>query len=321
LYSDLLLFSSLVYLPLAGGSLVRHSGLLKKDISQQVMRGTWLLLEPVIIVISFWSLDLKQVADLAAAPILGSVWMVAMLGPGALVASRLRLRHPQRGNFLLATMFSNNGITLGGSLCMVLFGVEAGLPMAMLFTLGFMPLLLTVGFGIARRSAKHAALAAGGSAARVPRLGMLRLVPYGAMAAGLALNIVAARQPRFAPVLVRYVVFGDVVIYSFAIGTLFALGSVRRFLRECVVISCLKFLLSPLVGLAIFFAVSQLADLSPLLLQVTIVQCAMPVAIMSVVLSRFCSLDTQLAAACWVFTTLAVAPIVPLLAYVTLRFA
>jgi len=315
LYRDLLLFSSLVYVPLAAGAVTRRSGVLKKDISESLMRFSWLVFEPFVITVAFWSVDLNQLADLAAAPLIGSAWMLAMSVPAAIAASRLKLRHPQRGNFYLATMFSNNGITLGAFLCMILLGADRGLPMAMLFILGFMPLLLTVGFGIGKYSARKA-LAVGDPDSRPPSLGALRIVPYCAVALGLALNLGGIRRPDFAPVVGRHLVFADVVVYSFAIGTLFVLGSVRRYLRECVVVSVLKFIVGPTVGLTLFFIASQFADLSPLLLQVTIVQCAMPVAIMSVVVSRFCGLDMQLAAACWVFTTLAVAGVVPILAYV-----
>ena len=314
MYFDLLLFSSLVYLPLAAGTIARRWGVFKKDISKSVMSFSWLALEPFVIAVAFWSLDLKQLADLAAAPLIGAAWMVVMFAPACLVAARLKLKHPQRGNFWLATMFSNNGITLGAFLCMVLRG-EPGLVMAMLFTLGFMPLLLTVGFAIGKHSARKAA-PAGSDPTSKPPLTTLRLVPYSAIALGLTLNLAGAHRPALAPVVTRYLVFADVALYSFAIGTLFVLGSVRRYLRECIAMSGLKFIVGPLVGLMLFFVASQFVGLSPLLLQVVIVQCAMPVAIMSVVVSRFCGLDMQLAAACWVFTTLAVAAVVPVLAHV-----
>jgi len=144
-------------------------------------------------------------------------------------------------------------------------------------------------------------------------------VPYTALAAGVVLNVTGARRPEFAANVVRAVVLADVAIYSFAIGTLVSLGGVRRFLRECLAVSTLKFLVSPVVGLLLFFVVSRFAELDSHLLAVTVIQCAMPVAITSVVLSRFCMLDSTLAASLWVFTTLSVAPLVPLLAWVTRR--
>jgi len=311
---QLILFSGLVYLPLAGGHAAASRGILARDVSGAVMRGTWLTLEPVATAIAFWSLDLRKVADLAAAPVLGSLWMVAMLAPAAATASALRLEQPRRGNFLVAAMFSNNGITLGSFLCLILFGIE-GQAVATLFVLGFMPLLLSVGFGIGRRSARAAGLDAGGGES----FGLLRAVPYAAMGLGLALNAAGAARPAFTLPLNRAVVFVDVAVYSFAIGTLFDLRSVRRFLRECLAMSGLKFAVSPAIGIVLFLAASLFLHLSPLLLKVMIVQCAMPVAIMSVVVSRFCRLDMQLAAACWVFTTLAVSGIVPVLAYVLPR--
>ncbi len=314
-YTDLLVFSSLVYVPLAAGAIAKRSGLLKKDISRPVMRVTWLTLEPLVVAYAFWSLDLERVADLAAAPILGVAWMIAMLVPAVIAASWLKLEHPRRGNFLLATMFSNNGTTLGAFLCMLLLGKE-GLAMAALLVLGFNLLLLTAGFAIGKHSARKAALANNDLHTPPPSLGLLRLVPYCGMALGLGLNLADVHQPDFAERVIKLAVCANVVVYSFAIGTLFVLSSVRRFLRECIVMSSLKFIVSPAIGLALFLAASQFADLSPLLLQIVVVQCCMPVAIMSVVVSRFCGLDMQLAAACWVFTTLAVAGIVPILAYV-----
>ena len=316
MYLKLLLFSGLVYVPLAIGAGVRHRGLLRRDYSKEIMTATWLSLEPIAAVISFWSIDLGKVADLAAAPVLGALWMLAMLAPAAFAAGRLRLNAIQRGNFLLAAMFSNNGITLGAFVCLVLFGIE-GQAMSLIFVLAFYPLLLSVGFGIGRRSLKRAALANGTAPeGAVPPMGVMRLVPYAAMAAGLALNVAHVARPAFALDVNRAVVFIDVAIYSFAIGTLFMLSSVRRYLRECLVMSALKFAVSPLIGVALFLAAAQAVQLSPLLLNVMIVQCAMPVAIMSVVVSRFCRLDMDLAAGCWVFTTLAVAGIVPILALI-----
>ena len=262
----------------------------------------------------------SKAADLASAPILGTAWMLAMLVPGCIAAAALKLKHPQRGNFLLASMFSNNGITLGAFLCVILIGDDS-LPMALLLILGFIPLLLTVGFGIGKHSAKRAALANGDPHKDPPSLGILRLVPYSAMALGLALNIGGARRPTFAADVAKYLVFAEVALNGFAIGTLFVLGSIRRFLRECIVMSSIKFIASPIIGLLLFFIASQIVHLSPMLLRVMVIQCAMPVAIMSVVASRFCRLDMQLAAACWVFTTLAVAALVPVLAYVVPHLA
>jgi hypothetical protein len=146
-------------------------------------------------------------------------------------------------------------------------------------------------------------------------MGFLRLVPYAAITIGLVLNFTGVRRPDLGK-LINYMVYADVAIFSFAIGTIFRLGSVRRFLRECLAMSAIKFIVSPIVGLALFFLMSQFLDLSGLLLQVTVIQCAMPVAIMSVVVSRFCHLDMQLASAVWVFTTLAVAAVVPVLAVI-----
>ena len=314
MYPKLLLFSSLVYIPLALGAAAGHLRLLRMDPSRPIMKFCWLSIEPLVIIIAFWGLDLRKVADLASAPVLGAAWMLAMIMPGHIAAAALKLKHPQRGNFLLASMFSNNGITLGAFLCLVFIGDE-GLAMSILFMVGFSPLLLTVGFGIGKHSARKAALANGDAGDEPLSLGILRLVPYSALALGLALNIGGARLPDFTPYLTRCLVFADVVLYSFAIGTLFVLGSVRRFFRECLVMSGLKFIVSPIIGLLLFFIAAQFADLSPLLLRVMVIQCAMPVAIMSVVVSRFCRLDMQLAAACWVFTTLAVAGLVPALAY------
>ena len=311
---QLILFSSLVYLPLALGALVRHKGLLKRDISKPVMQSTWLTLEPIVCVIAFWKLNLQQLGDLAAAPVLGTAWMLAMLVPASIAATRLQLTPIRRGNFLLAAMFSNNGITLGAFICFVFFGIE-GQALSMLFVLGFTPLLLTVGFHIGQRSARQGALA-GSAPADPPQLGMLRVVPYASMAAGIALNLAHVPQPAFCLDLNRVLVFLDVGIYSLAIGTLFDLASVRTFLRECLVMSGLKFVASPLIALALFIIASQVMHLSPLLLKVMVVQCAMPVAIMSVVVSRFCQLDMGLSAGCWVFTTLAVIAVLPIISAV-----
>jgi len=317
MYLKLLQFSGLVYVPLAIGAVLRHRGLLRRDYSGRIMTATWLTLEPVAALIIFWSLNLKQIASVVSAPVLGGVWMLAMLAPGAFAARLLKVNRVQRGNFLLAAMFSNNGITLGAFICLVFLGIE-GQALAQVFVLSFMPLLLTVGFGIGRRCLRGSADGPADSR-DAPPLGLLRTVPYVAMGVGLALNIAGAPRPDFALIVNKGVVFLDVAVYSFAIGTLFTLGSVRRYLRECVAMSALKFVVSPAVGLILFFGVSQVLDLSPMLLKVMIVQCSMPVAIMSVVVSRFCRLDTELAAGCWVFTTLAAAGLVPVLAYVVTR--
>ncbi|HUS57951.1 MAG TPA: hypothetical protein VM141_04790 [Planctomycetota bacterium] len=315
MYAQLLFFSCLVYLPLALGAAAKHHGVFKRDISQTVMACTWLGLEPAVMVAAFWSLDVQRVAEVSMAPLLGVAWMLSMYIPGALAARKLGLRRTQRGSFILAAMFSNNGVTLGASLCLVLFGVQ-GQAMALIFILGLMPLVLTLGFSIARRSAgwtpeeRHAR-----HNARM--MGILRIVPYSAIALGLTLNFAGVPRPEFLPSLNRTLALADVALYSFAIGTLFVLSSVGKYLRECLVMSGLKFLVSPVLGVLLFFVASQFVQFSPELLKAIIVQCAMPVAIMSVVVSRFHGLDTDLAAACWVFTTLALAGVVPLLALVT----
>jgi len=310
-YLSLLLFSCLVYLPLAVGAALRHRGIVRTDVSRHLMPFTWLGLEPFVTIAAFWSLDLHKVADVAAAPLLGVCWILALYLPASLASRKLCLPPAQRGPFLLAAIFSNNGITLGASVCLLLLG-EQGQAIGLMFVLGMLPLLLTFGFAIGKSSARH--LPERSAADNRGLMSALRIVPYSAIAVGLALNLARVPRPSFVSLANHGLAYVDVAIFSFAIGTLFVMSSVARYLRECLVMSSLKFAVSPVVGLLLYLAATQVTGVSPMLLKAMIVQCAMPVAILSVVVSKFFGLDTELSAACWVFTTLAVAAVVPLLA-------
>jgi predicted permease len=231
---------------------------------------------------------------------------------GHLVGRTMGFNGPTLGSFTIAAMFSNVGITYGTFLCYALLG-ERGAALGYLYAASFMPTFCILGFWVAEQYGRGgtsvlAALAdtLTHAQSRNPIVGTLL---------GICLLATGLPRPALAVPIINIMVPATTFAYMFSIGLSMHLGVMVRYWRPAVVMHALKFLVSPVLGLALGYT-ARLHMLGPDLLPVMFIQSATPVAIMSLVLAQAKSLDLQLANTCWLATNLSAIALAPLWLYI-----
>ncbi|MBI4604973.1 MAG: AEC family transporter [Planctomycetes bacterium] len=135
-------------------------------------------------------------------------------------------------------------------------------------------------------------------------------VPLAGIAAGWALN--AAGIPRPGPLdgAADALVKATVILLGLSVGLGLRRAAPARHLGPCLLVSAIKFLLMPAVGVGLAWALGFRGPT----LQVVLVCASMPVAFMAVVGASLYGLEDELVGSLWIFTTAAMVVVVPVLA-------
>jgi len=281
-----------------------------KEISTAVVRNTFRFISPVILCLSLWKLDLKNLS-IWTLPLVGISITTILLFIGRHVASLHKLTPKQTGSFITSSMFSNIGYTMGGFICFVLFG-EAGLALAILYTLYYTPYLYTIGFYVAEYYGHEKK-----TNIKKSIKGMftedIRLFPTLGFLCGIFLNLAKISRPEFfgyaLKILVPVATFG----YFSSIGLTFSFSTVKRFKSACLSMSVIKFIISPAIGLGMAYLMGYHKILDALPMKIVLIESCMPVALSALLLTVFFDIDRDLSNACWLVTTFMMLLIIPLL--------
>ena len=282
--------------------------------SAGMLRNVLLWLDVPLIFLTFWALAPKDRDSLWRMPLAGLCLSLAML-PIGWALSRLHRMEPRRAGVMLgASALSNVGLTYGGLLALVFLGVR-GVTISQSYTIFYSPFTFVVMFQVA-------AWFAGRQERQTWRewgMGFLgnpaRSWPIAAIGLAILLNLWAPRPPGWIEFVLSAMVYVSTAAYSFAIGASLSITDVRQNLRPCLSLCAAKFILSPLIGLALAWAFAM----DDAQRQVMFIQSIMPVAIWSVVVAGLTGLDLKLANAVWIVTTLGALPLVPLIWWVISR--
>jgi predicted permease len=136
------------------------------------------------------------------------------------------------------------------------------------------------------------------------------VVPVAGIALGWALNLAGPVRPPALDGAAGILVRVNACLLGLSVGLTLRSAAPFRHLGSCLAVSGIKFALVPgaMVGLA------WLLGFRGLTLQVTAIAASMPVAFMAVVGSTLFGLEEELVASLWLFSTAAMAAVVPLLA-------
>lgn len=129
---------------------------------------------------------------------------------------------------------------------------------------------------------------------------------------GLILNVAGFARPRAFDGLAPVIVHINVTLLGISVGLGFRRVSPAKYLGPCLAVSAIKFVLMPSMGLGLAIALGFHGGA----LQVIAVCATMPVAFMAVVGAVLYELDEELVRSFWLFTTLAMFIVVPILAVV-----
>ena len=309
------ILAACIYLPLGLGYLARRLGMLKADTSRHISRAAILTLEPITVLAGCWLLAIASAGGALLVPVIGALVSLGLLGVAFVGAAVLGLEGPRRGAYLNCGMMSNIGMSLGGFICYMFLGVQ-GQGLSVLYTAHFLPVCFTLGVILASHYARRGEATAGQTLRGVAR-NPLVLVPNSALVVGLALNAAGVAVPAWVGPFNAAVVFAVVGVHSFSIGLTLRLGRVGAYWREAVTLAATKFALGPLIAAAVVSLLGQWGAYGGTLWRVALIEGAMPVAIFATVVSNIFGLDRDLANSAWVITTLACAPVIPVLYLLT----
>jgi hypothetical protein len=274
-----------------------------------LQRIALLFVNPVAIVGAIWIVNIESVR-LAALPFNG---LFAILAGGVLALGAARLLHlePKKtGAMYGCGSFTNIG-SIGALVCFVFLG-EKGFALVPIYKLFEELSYYSIGFPIAKYY---------GSSENTEKMservkGLARdpfiLVALSSIVLGGLLNFTEIRRPEFLRSVVSvFVPLGTVMLLT-SIGLALKFRRVRNYLKECISVSLIKFILVPglAVSLAYLIGFGSIDDGLPL--KVVIILSSMPVAFTALIPPSIYDLDLDLANSCWFFTTALLMAVLPL---------
>jgi predicted permease len=276
-----------------------------------LQRVALLMINPVTVVGAIWIVDIQAVS-LAALPVLGGSALL-LGGALALGASKVMGLEPRKtGAFFACGSFTNIG-SIGALICFMFLG-EEGFALVPIYKLFEEVTYYSVGFPVA----KYYSGAHGSGESPWHRFkGLARdpfiLVALSAIVLGGLLNGSGLERPGFFKTVNAVFIPLATTLLLVSIGLAMRFKRVKRYLRECLVVSGIKFLFVPLtISLAAYLiGFGRIDDGLPL--KVVIILTSMPVAFNALIPPSIYDLDLDLANSCWFFTTAALVIVLPML--------
>lgn len=319
---DFILFSTLVYGFLLAGWGFRklapafdHNG-----VSKLVSRISLIGIETPSFLIVLWGVNKELFTANLKLALFPIVLSAVFGGVGFLFSGMLRRKDIRyRGAFTLSAMVSNNGMTLGGFLCLLFLG-ETGLRLSQIYTLFLLPYVVFALFPLAKTLGQRARISegAGLEEKKAIFLDPSIILPLTSIITGLTLNLTGVPFPEVLDLILPFLVMASVAGYSVSFGLGLHFSSFRTYWKACVAMVPIKFVLGPLLGVFFAFLLGFSPGGTPMAFRVILIQTSMPSAIMSVVLAKIYDLDDHLSVNIWLFTTLCTAAMFPLLRWISL---
>ncbi|MGA1979294.1 MAG: AEC family transporter [Sedimentisphaerales bacterium] len=248
-----------------------------------------------------WPMHLSR--QLIWLPIVGLVLMLTITALSAGIFYFLEPDRRSRLTLILAGGLSNTGYTGGAFVCYVLFGM-AGLALANLYLLLSLPVFYLVYLPALKvRELRTIAQSRGLGPGFLLDFRMLAIP---AIIAAIILNLANVKSPPFIGKfhIVDILVYIASSLFFFAIGLRVKLSRFKDYISLYFPIAAVKFILTPAVALLIIALLTLTGqDLDSLVKKVIIVLSTAPSAVLMVTMSNVFDLDSPLASALWVVTT------------------
>ena len=320
----LLLTLAIIFISLAMGYGVRRwvesrcsSGALQAMGKRRVQMQQFAIfvLIPISAMLSLWGMPHPD-PRLLSLPFLGlAAWIIG--GACAILFSRmLRLGNRQAGSMFCCGTFTNIG-AVGTLVCVVQFG-EQSIALASLYRICEEFFYFSVAYPIAQWYGEN-----NHGSARFSLRGF-RLQPaivavLAALGTGLALNLLGIHRPLFLGSVASGFMLAGTVCFLFTIGMGLRLSKVASYVPQSACISAIKFLIVPVIITFAAWGLGLGAADDGMVLKVVLILSAMPVAMNALIPPSLFDLDLDLANACWIFTTVELVIVLPVL-HVLLTF-
>ena len=264
-------------------------------------------LNPIIMVNSYWVIDFSNVS-IFALPFICVIGLVICGAVGLLISKKLKHTCEQQSAMFAGSTFSNLG-TIGGLITFSFFGEKA-------FTIAAMFIFFEsiYNYLIAYPIVKSLGEGQQGIQGRLKDL--LKdpsiVIYVSAVIVGALLNFSPLDRPQFMALYNEYMI----PIVSFMLISMVAfkmdLGKTKTFVKEGLIIICIKYLFAPVLGicLAFLFGLQHIDD--GLVVKVVAIMTLVPCGFNSILVPTIYKADKDIANTVWVFSMVALAIVVPL---------
>jgi predicted permease len=270
-----------------------------------------LFINPITIVGALWTIRMND-GRLVAFPVL-EVFAILLGGFLALWASKILKLERRKTGAMFSCGFFTNTLSIGGLVCFVFLG-EMGFALVAFYRIFEEFMYYGVGFPMAKlySTDTHEKETWQG---KLKRLGtdIFVLVSLFSLFTGGLLNFSGLKRPEFYQTINSILIPLGTLALLISIGLAMRIKTVQDYLKECVVISGIKFLIVPVILTLTAFLLGYGKMEQGLPLKVVMMLSAMPVAFTSLVPPSLYDLDVDLANSCWLFSTSLLIVVLPVL--------
>lgn len=274
-------------------------------------------LNPVALIGALWMAQLNNMR-LLILPILGALaWILGGMLAGFLGKAQ-KMTNKQLGAYIVAGSFTNIG-AMGGFICFIFFG-EIGYAFVPIYKLFEELVYYGIGFPIAK-AYSNSSLKKESAGLRFKKIfeDIFIRVALISIAIGLIFNFSGIERPGFYATLNSIIVPIATILLLMSIGINLKFSKIKVNLRPSLLIVCLKMLVLPIIigSIGYLFGLGEINEGMPL--KVVLVLSSMPTGFVALVPPTAYDLDLDLANTVWMFTTLNLVIVLPILYVVTNR--
>jgi len=287
----------------------------KNEISIFLQKLAMLCFVSVTYIGSLWIFNLESIVKMISLPLVGAVSVATGGFFAVMIAKYYHYNRVDIGSMFSCGYFSNN-VTLGGMICFFYLG-EEGYALVPIFTFLIHILYYGLGYPIAHMYAKDFVEQKETSKKIIEVIkDPFFYIGVGAVMVGIFLNLSTLKRPEAYKLINEILIPLTTFILLFSVGLTFKFSRVSKYLKECLLISFVKFIAVPIIILVIALLLGYQSINMGLPLKVSLILAAMPVAFNSVIAANIYKLNVDLVNSCWIFTTFAVLFVLPLLHFV-----
>jgi len=274
-----------------------------------------LFINPIAVVGALWTLRMND-GRMAAFPVLG-ISAILLGGLLALGASKILKLERKKAGSLFACGFFTNTSAIGGLISYVFLG-EMGFALVVFYRIFEEFIYYGVGFPIAKLYSTEPHEKENWQD-KLKRLGtdIFVLVSLISLFTGGLLNLSGLKRPEVYQSINSVLIPLGTLALLISIGLAMRVKTIQDYLKECVAISAIKFLIVPIIMTLTAFLLGYGKIEKGLPLKVVMILSSMPVAFTALVPPSLYDLDVDLANSCWLFSTSLLIVVLPVLYIVT----
>lgn len=276
----------------------------------QKMGMIWLI--TITFIGSLWIFDIESITKVISLPFVGVIATITGGFFAVMVSKHYHYSRINTGSMFTCGYFSNN-VTLGGMICFFFLG-EEGYALVPIYTFLLRIFYFGIGYPIASMYSDDFVKEKEMSRKMIEVLkDPFFYTGVGSVVIGLYLNLGPYERPEIYASMNKILVPMSTFILLFSVGLTFRFSRVFKYVKECLMISMIKFMAVPASVLVVSLLLGYQSISNGLPLKVSLILSTMPVAFNSVIAANIYRLNIDLVNSCWIFTTFGVLFILPIL--------